>query len=94
MLLNADAELFGAPARDLSPAEIVDGMASYIGRELASGTRLHGITRHMVGLFQGQPGARGWRRTLSEAGAQRDPGIELLHRAIECLTPQQLVAAL
>ena len=54
-----------------SRAEIVERMVPYVDRELASGTRLSSITRHMLGLFAGQPGARAWRRYLSEH-AHRD----------------------
>ena len=54
-------------------------MLPYIEAHLSEGGRLHQITRHMLGLFAGRPGARGWRRTLSE-GAHRDgagPGLVL-----------------
>ena len=41
-------------------------MLPYIDRHIAQGGRLHQVTRHMLGLFMGRPGARGWRRLLSE----------------------------
>ena len=61
LLGPVDQRLFGGPEpRD--PHEIIDAMRPYIARHLAAGGRLHQITRHMLGLFHGQPGARGWRR--------------------------------
>jgi len=45
---------------------VVARMLSYIERELAAGEKLNRITRHMLGLYAGQPGARAWRRTISE----------------------------
>lgn len=49
---------------------IVEAMLPYIERQLAEGVRLHGITRHMLGLFHGQPGGRIWRRQLGEAATR------------------------
>ncbi|MBD3788520.1 MAG: tRNA dihydrouridine(20/20a) synthase DusA, partial [Sphingomonadales bacterium] len=61
----ADAEIWGdgAPTDAMAVAE---AMKPYIAAHLATGGRLHQITRHMLGLFHGRPGARGWRRVLSE----------------------------
>jgi tRNA-dihydrouridine synthase A len=56
---------------------VVEQLAAYCERELARGTRLSAITRHALGLYSGQPGARAWRRALSE-GAARGAGPELL----------------
>jgi tRNA-dihydrouridine synthase A len=55
-------------------------MRPLISEHMASGGRLHQFTRHMLGLFQGRPGARAWRRILSE-GSQG--GIETLDRALD-----------
>ena len=63
--------------------KIVARMIPYIEGELAAGERLNRITRHMLGLFAGQPGARAWRRTLSENAHRPDAGPELLLRALE-----------
>jgi len=49
-----------------SRGEVVARMAAYAQRELATGTRLHHVTRHMLGLYNGMPGARRWRRYISE----------------------------
>ncbi|MDP2619934.1 MAG: tRNA dihydrouridine(20/20a) synthase DusA [Hyphomicrobiales bacterium] len=92
-LAEADGRLFGDRAPAPEPAEIVERMIPYIERELARGTRLHRIARHMTGLFQGVPGARAWRRTLSEEGVRPDAGVEVLRAALALVRPQALAAA-
>ncbi len=82
ILLAADAALFGAPPSARSAHDIARAMLPYIERHLASGGRLHDITRHMLGLFSGRPGARAWRRVLSEGAAKRDAGPALLLDAL------------
>lgn len=64
ILAQLEAELYGAPLPDR--AEVLERMRIYIDAELARGTQLKHITRHILGLYQGEPGARGFRRTLSE----------------------------
>ena len=63
-LIGADALWGDGFAPD--PFAVLDAMRPYIADHLGQGGRLHQITRHMLGLFQGRPGARGWRRVLSE----------------------------
>lgn len=67
-----------------SGVEVAQAMRPYILDHLATGGRLHQVTRHMLGLFHGQPGARGWKRTLSE-GASRG-GIEVYDAALAQIT--------
>jgi len=66
-------------------ADIVHAMAEYAAREVARGNALRHVTRHMLGLYQGQPGARRWRRLLSDARglARNDP--RLLFDALEAV---------
>ncbi len=64
-----------------SPEEHLERMARYAEREQAKGTRLAAITRHMLGLYAGQPGAREYRRLLSEGARSPEAGPELLRRA-------------
>jgi tRNA-dihydrouridine synthase A len=66
----------------LSREEMLDRMARYAERALARGERLSAITRHMLGLYGGQPGAREFRRTLSEGSRVPEAGPELFRRAI------------
>ena len=82
LLLAADTELFAVPARATSRAQVVAAMLPYIEAHLAADGRLHQITRHMLGLFHGQPGARQWRRILSEQGVAPGAGPEVVERAL------------
>ncbi|KAE9631520.1 tRNA dihydrouridine(20/20a) synthase DusA [Parasedimentitalea maritima] len=81
VLSTADPEIFGqGEASD--PFDVARQMLPYIEAHLNGGGRLHQVTRHMLGLFAGRPGARQWRRTLSE-GAHRDSaGPELVEQAL------------
>jgi tRNA-dihydrouridine synthase A len=63
-------------------AALIERVERYARRELAAGGRLAGITRHMLGLYSGQPGAREYRRTLSEGAREPGAGADLLRRAI------------
>jgi len=64
-LLAVDPQLFGEPARCSDPKAAAEALIPYIERELARGARLHAITRHVLGLFRGVPGARAFRRHLA-----------------------------
>ena len=66
-----------------SREQVVRNMAEYAERQLASGTSLHHITRHMLGMFNGQPGARRWRRFISEKAAQPGAGPEVLIASLD-----------
>jgi tRNA-dihydrouridine synthase A len=73
-LLQVDPLLFGEPARFASPREAAEALIPYLERELARGTRLHAITRHVLGLFRGVPGARAFRHHLATEGVK--PGAD------------------
>ena len=73
-LLEVDPLLFGEPARFASPREAAEALIPYLERELARGTRLHAVTRHVLGLFRGVPGARAFRRHLATEGVK--PGAD------------------
>jgi tRNA-dihydrouridine synthase A len=81
-LLVVDSELFGEAAPCASMKDVFAAMRPYIERQLASGVRLHSITRHFVGAFHAVPGARAFRRHLAERGVKADAGIEVLAEAI------------
>ena len=78
LLAAADQRLFGDDSPVPSRQAIIEGMLPYIQRVLEQGSRLHAITRHMLGLFHGQPGGRIWRRHLGEAASQPGAGVEAL----------------
>ncbi len=83
ILLDADRRIFGEACEPLSRHEVVARMRPYIARHLETGGRLHQVTRHMLGLFAGKPGARGWRRVLSEGASGPGAGLEVLDAALE-----------
>ena len=87
VLGGADALVTGI-AREAVPAEAaVRAMYAYIERELSAGTRLAQITRHMLGAFSGRPGARRWRRILSEGAHRPGAGVELVDQALSAIAP-------
>ncbi len=82
ILCAADRRIFGVTTPDPTPETAVHAMLPYIEAHLARGGRLHQVTRHMLGLFAGRPGARNWRRVLSEGATRRDAGPELVETAL------------
>jgi tRNA-dihydrouridine synthase A len=81
-LIGVDPAFFGEQARFASPTEAATALIPYIERELVQGTRLHAITRHLHGLFRAVPGARAFRRRLTEAAANPAAGAEVLAAAL------------
>src|ERR1700753_2413437 len=81
-LLSVDADLFGEAAPHATMKDVFAAMRPYIERQLASGVRLHSITRHFVGAFHAVPGARAFRRYLAERGVKADAGAEVLFEAL------------
>jgi tRNA-dihydrouridine synthase A len=81
LLGDVDRALFGE-GPSVSAADAVRAFEPYIAARLAEGTNLHAMTRHMLGLFAGQPGARQWRRILSENAVKKGAGLEVLHAAL------------
>jgi len=80
ILCDADQKIYG-DGLTKDPIMIVQSMMPYITKHIEMGGRLHQVTRHMLGLFHGQPGARLWRRTLSERAHCSGP--ELVLEALE-----------
>ncbi|MXQ07357.1 tRNA dihydrouridine(20/20a) synthase DusA [Alphaproteobacteria bacterium GH1-50] len=85
ILGEADARIFGKPSPVSTPHEAALAMIPHIEAHLAEGGRLHSVTRHMLGLFAGRPGARAWRRRLSEGATQDGAGVELLRQALDAV---------
>ncbi len=73
ILGEADRLLFDPAAPIVEPAEAVRRYIPYVRAQLAKGTRLAAMTRHMLGLFHGRPGARAWRRALTVESIGREP---------------------
>ena len=92
ILLEADRRIVGdGPAPDLR--DVVDAMADYARRHIEAGGRLSHVTRHMVGLFHGCPGARRYRQILSTEATRPGAGPEVLYRAFAAVEPAQAGAA-
>ena len=68
-----------------SRADVVEEMLPYVEREVANGLPLNSISRHMLGLFAGQPGARAWRRYISEHAHREGAGSEVLVNALNAM---------
>ncbi|SIN84998.1 tRNA-U16,U17-dihydrouridine synthase [Vannielia litorea] len=92
LLLEVDEVIFGAAPTRRTRRDAVEAMRPYIASHLAEGGKLAQVTRHMLGLFQGRPGARAWRRTLSEQAHRDGAGLEVLDRALEALPEASLAA--
>jgi len=88
-LLGVDPDIFGEPAPNATMQDAFDAMIPYIERKLAQGTRLHAMTRHFVGAFFSVPGARAFRRHLSEHGTRPAAGIGVLRDAIAKISEKQ-----
>lgn len=84
MLLQIDPRFYGDAPRDLDDA--LTEWCLYVERKLKDGVRLGNMTRHMLGMFNGRPGARGFRRHLSENAPRRDAGIAVLRDALALLS--------
>ena len=77
ILLDADRFIFNEPIDKVCEKEIVKRMLPYIESQYKGGNKVSKITRHMLGLFSGRPGARGWREVLSENAHSSGPEIVL-----------------
>ncbi len=80
LLTEVDRVFFGAPAVNLSAA--VEAYVAYVAERLAEGVPLNAMTKHMLGLFNGAPGARQLRRHLSEHAVRKGAGIAVLNEAL------------
>jgi tRNA-dihydrouridine synthase A len=85
ILAEIDRRFFGdrAPPPDLRA--VVEAMVPYAESVIAGGERVSHVTRHMLGLFHGRPGARQWRRILSVEASRPDAGVEVLLRALAAI---------
>jgi tRNA-dihydrouridine synthase A len=81
-LLAVDPMLFGEAAPFASPKAAAEALVPYIEHELARGTRLHAITRHVLGLFRAVPGARAFRRHLATEAVRPGAGVATFRAAL------------
>lgn len=85
ILTEVDRKVFGLN-HEMAREDVVRAMYPYIEKHLSEGGRLHQITRHMLGLFAGVPGARSWRRSLSENASLPGAGVETVEAALSLVS--------
>ncbi len=85
-LSGVDRRFYGAVDAPRSREQVIRNMLPYIEDQLAQGTHLHAISRHILGLFQGCPGARAFRRAISENAPRPGAGINVILDALACVT--------
>ncbi len=85
LLAEADARLFGDAPTGATRESILRRMLPYVERELAGGTALGHITRHLLGLYRNRPGGRAFRRVISEQAHRAGAGVEVLEAALAAL---------
>ncbi|MGP6085409.1 tRNA dihydrouridine(20/20a) synthase DusA [Antarctobacter jejuensis] len=86
ILGEADRRVWGV-GEDKTPEDVARAMLPYIESHLSAGGRLHQVTRHMLGLFAGRPGARRWRQILSTGATRAGAGPELVEEALAHIGP-------
>ncbi|WP_293765553.1 tRNA dihydrouridine(20/20a) synthase DusA [uncultured Aquitalea sp.] len=91
IMADWDQRFYGASAPASTREAVVAAMLPYIADRLAEGHKLRNIARHILGLFQGVPGARAWRRTLSDARLLDGADGKLLLQALESMGSRRLV---
>jgi tRNA-dihydrouridine synthase A len=85
LLSSVDQDIFDDASPIISQEEVLGRFHDYVQQELAYGTALKHMTRHILGLFQGKPGAKQFRRHLSENAHKADAGIAVLEQASDCI---------
>lgn len=91
-LLHADRHFYGDPKPASDIADVIESVANYAARHIANGGRLSHVTRHMVGLFHGQPGARRFRQILSDEACKPGASPEVLYRALDAIAKLEQAA--
>jgi tRNA-dihydrouridine synthase A len=93
ILLDVDPRVFGIAAPAANAVAAAEAHLGYIAARLRQGAPLHAMTRHMLGLFNGVPGGRAWRRVLSQQGVRAGAGVETVRAALEEITRPAAQAA-
>lgn len=85
LLARVDHDYYGEPDNTITPQTVISRYSHYIEQQLTSGIRLNVMTRHLLGMFQGTPGAKNWRRYLSVQSTQKGSGVEVIQKALVAL---------
>lgn len=83
LLTQIEQQVFQQEPRFADPLEALDAMLPYIEQQLSLGVRLHAITKHLLGLFQGRPGTKIFKRYISENAFKKTAGLDVLIQASE-----------
>ncbi len=89
LLADVDRRFYGDETPPPERRRIIQRLLPFIESELASGVPLQRISRHILGLFQGQPGARRWRRHLSENSHKKNADITVIVEALRQARPDE-----
>ena len=82
LLSAVDARVYDAAPNPRTRHEVIEAFLPYVEAQRAAGVPLHAMSRHVLGLFNGQPGARLWRRYISENAPRKTAGVEVLLQAL------------
>jgi tRNA-dihydrouridine synthase A len=82
LLASVDQQIYGSEQPVISREKIAEAFLDYVDNELSKGTKLQAMTRHILGLFHGMPGARQYRRHISENAYKPDATIDVLTNAL------------
>ena len=93
LLAEVDPLFFGAPAPAADRFDVIEPMIEYARRHVASGGRLREVTRHLLGLFNGLPGARRWRQLLSDSRRLAADDPALIAAAADCVASGRLATS-
>ena len=93
LLADVDQRLFGEPPNPQTREHVLRAMFPYIEQELAAGTRLSHITRHLMGLYKGETGGKQFRRTLTEQAREPGAGLHTLEAALQVVADAQARSA-
>lgn len=85
LLAQVDSCLYGEPDQNITRESFLDSIEPYVREQLSRGCSLYNMVKHLLGLYQGQPGARLFRRILTEEGVKPGAGLEVLHQAREAV---------
>jgi tRNA-dihydrouridine synthase A len=92
LLMDVDQAIHGADRAATTVDDILKAMIAYTERHIAGGGRANHVTRHMVGMFHGLPGARRWRQVLSTEACRPGAGGQVIRLAFEAMQERALVA--
>jgi tRNA-dihydrouridine synthase A len=82
LLAEVDTRLWGDAPAIASRGQVIQQMLPFIQQQLTAGVALKQLTQPLIGLFQGQPGAKAWRRHLTEQACRPTAGIDVIHQAL------------